>query len=74
MDYNLLGLVIKYFCIFDLFVLVADACQPGYACGGGHAYVNTFAVLEVTMITSKLIDDVSSLQEEGGRTLVLILL
>ena len=56
-------------------MLVADACQRGHVCGGGgHANINTIAVPEVTMITSVLIDDVSSLQEEGGRTLVLILL
>ena len=41
---------------------------------GGHANINTIAVLEVTMITSVLIDDLISLQDEGGRTLVLILL
>ena len=61
MDYNLLGLVIKYFCIVDLFVLVADACQRRHVCGGGHAIINTIAVLEITTITSVLIDDVRSL-------------
>ena len=77
LDYNLLRLVIKlYFCIVDLFVLVADTYQRGHVCGGGggHANINTIAVLEVTVIKNVLIDDVSSLQEEGGRTLVLILL
>ena len=51
MDYNLLVLLIKlYFCIVDLFVLVADACQRGHICSG-HANINTTAVIEVTMIT-----------------------
>ena len=55
-------------------MLVADACQRGHVCGGGgHANINTIAVLEVTMITSVLIDHISSLQK-GGRTFVLILL
>ena len=53
-------------------MLVADACQRGHV-RGGHANINTTAVLEVTMITIVFIDDVSSLQE-GGTTLVLILL
>ena len=68
MGYNL-RLVIKYFCIVGLFVLVADACQRGHVCGGGgHANINTIVVLEVTEIKSILIDDLSSLQEQGGRT------
>ena len=45
-------------------MLIADACQRGHVCGGGgHANINTIAVLEVTTIKSVFIDDVSSLWE-----------
>ena len=46
--------------------------QTAGDCVGGHAYINTIAVLAVTVRTSVLVDDVCFLQEGGGRTLVVV--